>query len=362
MTTSATRIVGPESLDETTGAKLLDDAQQRSFRAGETVVVDLSATRKIDSRGGAWLVELAEHVHAHEGRVEVEGASGNVEKFMELIRPGLAPKAEPKKDEEGFLDGLGGVALQGMAEAKEIGALLVDAIYWTVLAPFDGKRIRFSLVMDELVEMGVNAIRINVLMNFLLGLIIAMLSSAQLEAFGAQIFVADLLVIAFFRELAAVMTAVVVSARTGAAIAAEIATMKVQEEIDALRGMGLNVTQFLVTPKLISLLIAMPCLIALGMISGIAGGSVWGILVLDIEYGAWVHELLVAMDMSDAIQGLLKGFLFAVAIVLIGCHNGLRVSGGSRGVGLMTTRSVVWDIFAIITIDMIFAALFYFVL
>src|SRR5690606_32209120 len=144
-----------------------------------------------------------------------------------------------------------------------------------------------GLLMDELYEMGVRAVKINLLMNFLLGLIIAMLSAAQLRPYGISIYVADLIMIGFARELAAVMTAVVVSSRTGAAIAAELATMKVQEEIDALRGMGLNVAQFLIAPKVLALLIVMPCLVALGLVAAIVGGTLWGVFVLDYSVDVW---------------------------------------------------------------------------
>src|SRR5690606_38978611 len=144
--------------------------------------------------------------------------------------------------------------LKAAVEAREFGELCIDALYWTLIAPLEGLGIRWGLLTDEIHEMGVRAVRIVCLMNFLLGLIIAMLMAKQAEYYGISLFVADILVIGFNRELAAIMTAVVVSARTGAAIAAEISTMKVQEEIDALRGMGLNVAQFLVAPKLLALL------------------------------------------------------------------------------------------------------------
>jgi len=189
-----------------------------------------------------------------------------------------------------------------------------------------------------------------------------MLSAKQVEAFGMQIYVANLIMIGFARELAAVTTAVVVSARTGAAIAAELATMKVQEEIDALRGMGINVVQYLVTPKVLALVVVLPCLVTLGLISGIAGGALWGIVVLGFRPSIWYQQTLGAAFMEDIIQGMLKTIFFAIAIALIGCHNGLRVKGGSRGVGLMTTRAVVMDIFTLISIDIVFAAIFYYLL
>jgi phospholipid/cholesterol/gamma-HCH transport system permease protein len=249
-----------------------------------------------------------------------------------------------------------------MAELRQFATITVDAIYWTFMAFFEGRGFRFGLLMDELYEMGVRAVKINLLMNFLLGLIIAMLSAAQLRPYGISIYVADLIMIGFARELAAVMTAVVVASRTGAAIAAELATMQVQEEIDALRGMGLNVAQFLIAPKVLALLIVMPCLVAIGLVAAICGGTLWGVFILDYSVDVWVTETINAAAINDLFQGMLKSLFFALMIVLVGCHNGLRVTGGSRGVGLVTTRAVVMDIFFMIVIDMIFAALFYYVL
>jgi len=122
------------------------------------------------------------------------------------------------------------------------------------------------------------------------------------------------------------------------------------------------VVQFLVVPKVLALLVVMPCLVVLGTLSGILGGSLWGILVLDIRPDIWFNQTLNAATLADIVQGMLKTVCFAITIVLVGCHNGLRVSGGSRGVGLMTTRAVVMDTFFIIVIDIIFAMIFYYIL
>ncbi len=356
------RIQGPAVLDRDSGKVLLDNVLECRMDGINTLVIDLSETHSMNSPGGAWLIKIADHVRGQDGQLRFEGQQGTVAEFMELIGPsfGAAPGAPARH--EPVLERIGGNAWKGTVEFRDFYRLVVDAIYWSFIAPFDGRGLRWSLLVDELHEMGVRAVRINFLMNFLLGLIIAMLSAAQLETFGATILVADLMVIAFFRELAAIMTAVVVSARTGAAIAAELATMQVQEEIDALRGMGLNVSQFLVAPKLLALLIVMPCLVAQGIVAGLIGGSVWGIGAMGIDWEPWFRETLNAAQFDDFVQGMLKSVIFAFVIVLIGCHNGLRVSGGSRGVGLMTTRAVVMDIFAIITIDMIFALMVYYVL
>jgi len=356
------RLLCPERLDQETGRALLDEVRKQTLTPGQTVIMDLSRTTFMDSRGGAWLVEVANHVAAGKGELRCEGHQGKVADFIDMIEPGLVVPPKRKSLEEGFFEEIGARGFNFAGELREFVTLLTDTIYWTLIGPFEGRGFRWGLLVDEIYEMGVRAVRITCMMNFLLGLIIAMLSAAQVAQFGLGIYVADLIVIAFARELAAIMTATVISARTGAAIAAEIATMKVQEEIDALRGMGLNVTQFLVAPKVVALVVVMPGLVALAMISGILGGSLWGILVIGIRPDVWFHETLNAATLSDVFQGMLKCLFFAIMIVLVGCHNGFRVQGGSRGVGLMTTRAVVMDVFLIIVIDIVFAAVFYYVL
>jgi len=329
---------------------------------GEAIVLDFSQTESMDTFGGAWMVAIADVVRSKKGELQWEGQRGQVADFIQLIGPGLkSPPARPRTL-PGFVENIGDAGLKAVGELKDFANLFVDAIYWMLIAPFAGRGFRWGQLMDELHEMGVRAVPINCLMNFLLGLTIAMMSAAQVSSLGLGIFVAYMIMIGFSRELAALMTAVVVSARTGAAITAELATMEVQEEIDAMRGMGINVSQFLVAPKLAALIIVMPCLTALGIVSGVMGGALWGIFVLGFRPDKWFSETLWAATLSDLNQGMLKSFVFGVMIALIGCHNGLRVQGGPRGVGLMTTRSVVMDILFIVIIDMVFAAIFYYIL
>ena len=359
---SEARVQCPKELNQETGRELYETISAKPIPADGSLVLDFSGTELMDSRGGAWLVAVADHAHAHKAELVVEGQQGHVAEFLQLIGPGLhvTPAAKPKPP--GFFENVGGTTYSVADELRGFKEFLIDTIYWTFIGPFEGRGFRWNSFFDELYEMGVRALGITLLMNFLLGLIIAMLSAAQLEPFGASIYVADLVMIAFARELAAIMTAVVVSARTGAAIAAELATMKVQEEVDALRGMGLHPAQFLVAPKVLALVVCLPLLTGLGMIAGVGGGSIWGLFMLEFRPDVWIAQTLNAAAMGDVFQGLFKAFVFAIVIVLVGCHNGLRVTGGARGVGLMTTRAVVMDIFFIVLIDMIFAAVFYYVL
>jgi len=359
---SETRIACPAEINQETGKELWTNVRAKRPSEGDSVLLDFSETTHMDSKGGAWLIRISDYLQDREASLGVEGHSGQVAEFYDLIQPGMEQAARVKPPEMGPIEKVGGQSFKVAAEFKEILDLTSDAIYWTFIAPFMGRGFRWGLMLDEMHEMGVRAVRVTFVMNFLLGLTIAMLSAAQVADFGLGIYVADLIIIGFARELAALMTAIVVSARTGAAIAAELATMKVQEEIDALRGMGINVAQYLVAPKLLALLVVMPILVSIGLVAGIIGGSVWGIYVLGFAPAAWLHETQLAASLDDFVQGGVKAIVFAIVIVLVGCHNGLRVRGGSRGVGLMTTRSVVMDIFFIVFLDMIFAALFYYIL
>lgn len=359
---SSQRLNCPAKLDLETGRGLLDHVKSQGVKRGEAIVLDFRETSEMDAHGGAWMVAIADLVQSLHAELRWEGQTGRVAEFIKLIEPGLMASSRARISRTGLFARMADQVYDAYDEFKDFLNLVIDSIYWTMLAPLEGRGFRWGLLLDEMHEMGVRAIKINAIMNYLLGLTIAMLSAAQVASLGLGIYVAYMIMIGFARELAALMTAVVVSARTGAAITAELATMKVQEEIDALRGMGLNVTQFLVAPKLLALVLVMPCLVATGMVAGVLGGATWGIFVLGFRPDKWFSETLWAADLGDIGQGMAKGLVFAVLIALVGCHNGLRVEGGSRGVGLMTTRSVVMDILLIVVVDMIFAAIFYYVL
>jgi phospholipid/cholesterol/gamma-HCH transport system permease protein len=353
----------PRDINRSTGRTLFYSVRDSGFEPGDVLVLNLGDSESLDTNGGAWLMEIAEFVRTADGEFRWEGHSGQVAEFLDLIEPGLVGSGRIGRSKDPFFDRFTDAAVRVGHEARDMGGLVADAVYWMLVGPiFDRRRFRWGLLLDELFEMGWRAVPICCTMNLLLGLTIAMLSAAQARNVGLDLFVADLVMIGFARELAALMTAIVVAARSGAAIAAELATMEVQEEIDALRGMGLNVPQFLVAPKLLAMSLALPLLVGLGMIFGVLGGALWGILVMGFTPDVWFEETLKAADFGDIFQGFLKAFFFGVTIVFIGCHNGLRVQGGSRGVGLMTTRAVVMDIFMIIVIDMVFAAIFYYVM
>ncbi len=240
-----------------------------------------------------------------------------------------------------------------------IGQLCIQSLYWIFLAPFKGKSIRWGLTFVQMVRIGVNSLPIVGIITFFVGLIIAMQSAYQLERFGASIYVADLVGVSVTRELGPLITAIIIAGRSGSAIAAELGTMKVSEEIDALQTMGINPIGYLVVPRTLAMMVVVPCLTVLADFLGILGGFVLAIYNLKLPMLAYFNETAEAIMLSDFLTGLIKSTVFAFIIAQIGVYQGFSVEGGAEGVGKSTTASVVASIFLIIMADVLFTALFY---
>ena len=204
---------------------------------------------------------------------------------------------------------------------------------------------------------GVDALPIVGLISFLLGLIIAFMSSVQLRQFGADIYVASLVSLAMTRELGPIMTAIIVAGRSGSAFAAEIGTMRISEEIDALFTMGFDPTRFLAIPKVMASLVVVPLLTLFSDLFAILGGLVVGVLMLDLTANAYMAQTFVTLTPFDVFLGVLKSAVFAFLISWIGCFRGFRVRGGAAGVGEATTSAVVSSIFMIILTNSLFSVI-----
>lgn len=240
-----------------------------------------------------------------------------------------------------------------------ISQLCAQTLVWIFFAPFKGEKIRWRLTFVQIVRIGVNSVPIVGVIIFCVGLIIAMQSAYQLERFGATIYVADLVGVSMTRELGPLITAIVIAGRSGSAIAAEIGTMKVAEEIDALKTMAMNPLGYLIVPRTLAMIIVLPCLTILADMLGILGGVVLAVVNLKIPFIAYFNETATAILLKDFLTGLVKSFFFAIIISQIGAYQGFSVSGGAEGVGKSTTASVVSSIFLIIVADLLFTMLFY---
>jgi phospholipid/cholesterol/gamma-HCH transport system permease protein len=254
---------------------------------------------------------------------------------------------------------IGQFAASMAAELKLILEFVGSLMISLVGAIRDPSSVRWRDLAPIMERAGADGLAIVVLINFLIGFIMGFQGADQLQQFGANIFVADLVGLSITRELGPLMTAIIVCGRSGAAFAAELGTMKVSEEIDALQMLGFDPIRFLVMPRMLALMLAMPLLTLIADAVGIFGGLLVGIVELDLTVVAYAVETQQAVDVMDLLTGVIKSVVFALAISLIACQQGLATSGGASGVGRRTTASVVSILFTLILIDAAFTVAFY---
>jgi len=348
--------VTEKHLGDAEGRRLWERVGEESkISPNEPILIDLTGVRHLDTRGGAWLRRLKREAADRGGAVEFQGAIGHTKDILELLSPTFDKELPKAPRKPGIAEATGGWAYEAMKELKDAWNLLTQIAYYCLIGPFQRGGFRWGTFVEEIHEIGVKSVTLTLLINFLMGLIITVLSAIQAKMFGAELSIAQAMVIGFERELAVVMTGVVVASRVGAFIAAELATMTVQEEIDSLRSMGKNPIKYLVAPKMLAVNVCMPILTLFGLMAGLAGGTAYAITALDIPFEAWYFYTEKSFRTNDIMFGLMKSFVMGSVIVFVGCHNGLRVTGGARGVGIATTRSVVQDVVILVIIDMIFA-------
>lgn len=238
--------------------------------------------------------------------------------------------------------------------------LFIETVYWAIMAPFKKKPLHVHMISEQMVFMGIQSIIIVFFVMFFTGIVLAMQSAPQLIQMGGLIYVASLVTISICRELGPVLTALVIAGRVGAAITAEIGSMKVNEQIEALDTMGISPVRYLVVPKLMALFIMLPCLTVIGDVSGLLGGYVIGVHNLNINSGLYIQTALKFLTLKDIYTGLSKSFIFAVIITMVGAYQGFQTRGGAVGVGKATTVSVVTSFILIIFADAIMTGIYYF--
>lgn len=240
----------------------------------------------------------------------------------------------------------------------ELLVLSSDIFFWSVVGLFERKASRKGSFLQQSILIGLEAVPVITFLSLIIGLILALQSAAQLRQFGANIFVADLISIAMVREMGPLMTAIIVAGRSGSAIASEIATMKVTEELDALKMMAISPVRYVIVPKIHAITVCMPLLVTISIIIGIFGGLIIAVTYLGLSPVSFYTQSLNVLVLKDIIVSYIKSLFFAWTIVVIGSYYGLQVKGGAEGVGRATTLSVVASIFAVIFLDVIFSLLF----
>ncbi len=333
----------------------------RAGRGGE-VVLDFSGAGQIDSFGAAALAAAWKDLKSRGANLVLKGLRPETRKFLALVDfDGIAAAdSRPEAERLPLVEAVGGAAIALVRGARSLAEIASDAFYWAFVAPLRGHPVKADLVAQQLVRGGVRAIPISCLIAFLVGLIMAMQAAHTLEQFGATNYIANMVGVSMTRELGPFLTAVVLAARSGSAITAEIGTMVVTEEIDAMKTMGLSPYRFLVVPRVLALALAAPCLTIIFDLVGILGGFVVPVFALGTPAGVYFDQTVRSLYLSDIVTGLVKSVGFGVEIALIACLTGFGITGGAEGVGVATTRSVVRALVLVIALDLVFTAIFYF--
>ncbi len=340
------------SLDSATTGAAWREAMAAIEGAGR-LTVDASGVSYCDGSGVGLLVELRRRVQG----AEVRGLSKDIHALFDQFRDGVAPASrEPACT--GFIEELGkstaGLGRDIAALIEYVGELTIALGY----ALFHPHRVRWKDAFLFAEKAGVNALPIISLVGFLIGLIVAFQAANVLRQFGAEIFVAESVGVSLLRELGPLMTAITLAGRSGAAFAAEIGTMKVNEEINALATMGLSPVRFLVVTRVIAAVAVTPLLTVYLILLGLVGGAVVFVSI-GFPLASYLNQLQGALTITDLVGGLVKSFAFGILVAGVGCLRGLQTRTGAGAVGESATRAVVSGLVLIIIADGVFTFLYY---
>ncbi|HEU0368828.1 MAG TPA: ABC transporter permease [Candidatus Acidoferrum sp.] len=258
-----------------------------------------------------------------------------------------------------FTENIGSATLDGLAYVGGLAKLGASAARAVLRDLFERRPLAYGRAVHQAMAVGIGSLPILSLITFFIGTILALQAAYELRKFGAMQFVADAVAISVSRELGPLITAILVIGRSGSSFAAELGTMKVNEEIDALETMALDPVRFLVAPKLLSMLLMMPCLTIWADFMGVVGGAVFGMAAAGFTFKTYIVATLNALALRDILTGLVKSLMFGLVITTVGCQEGLRTGLGAEEVGRSTTSAVVKSIFLVIMVDLVFTAMFY---
>lgn len=325
--------------------------------------VDMSELGALDTAGASLLVELLGTQRLRLLAVQAPNLPESSRALMQTIQSALCDYCQPLKDPE---VPVGTQLLARIGSAVEVVwndtlqllgfiGLILQSFVATMLRP---RRWRSTSVIAHIEQIGLDAAPIVALLTFMVGAVVAFLGATVLKAFGATIFTVDLIGFSFLREFAVLLTAILLAGRTASAFTAQIGSMKANEELDALRTLGLSPTEMLVLPRVLALLISLPMLTFLAMICGIVGGGVVCALSLDISPAMFLSLMQADIGVQHFLVGIVKAPIFAFFIAAIGCLEGFKVEGSAESVGAHTTSAVVQSIFVVIVLDAL-AAMFF---
>lgn len=325
-------------------------------------VFDLSQLTAFDT-AGAWLVDRTAHQLGERGiETEVTGLADGYRPLVRVVESAKKSAEDRVRQTSNYWFEMLVRVGRATEEAYREGGALLSFFGMTVIGFFDvlrnPRKLRMVALVNQVEQTGLNAIPIVCLLSFLIGVVIAFVGADQLRRFGAEIFTVNLLGVIMLREIGVLLTSIMVAGRSGSAFTAQIGTMQVNEEVDAMRTLGLSPMDILVLPRICGLLITLPILAFLSNVAGLLGGALMATLVLDVTFGQFMRQLETVLTLSHFFVGMVKAPVFAYIIAIVGCYEGLRVTGSAESVGKMTTKSVVTSIFLVIIANAIFSVVF----
>jgi len=337
--------------------KLLSELSDYS---DEYLEIDLSDLRIIDSAGVAYLEYIEELFDQKNKILEITNIPDKIAQTIETFSISV-PEKSAKSESENFFEKIGGEVYSFVNQIlRNYLYLLADLAYWSFVDFIKGRKAhRKGEVINQAVLIGVNAVLIIALISLLIGLVLALQSAAQLRQFGANIFMVDLIVIAMTREMGPLITAIMIAGRSGSAIASEVGTMVITEEVDAIKSMALDPVRYVIVPKMHASIFTLPFLTILADFMGILGGMVVSYFYLDLSIMTFYNRMSTVLFSKDIFIGTFKSIIFAILIVQTGSYYGFNVKGGSEAVGRYTTAAVVTSIFLVILADSIIGLIFY---
>ena len=323
--------------------------------------VDFSNLQAIDTAGALLVRRLYRDLEQAGNSTKTTGLSDSHAALIDRVA--AASQFEPLPADTyhpliAMVERTGRAACAALEEAADLLYFLGVTSVAAARSIFQPGRIRFVSVLSHIERVGLNAMPIVGLLSFLIGIVVAYQGADQLRRFGAEIFTIDLLGVSIFREMGILLAAIVIAGRSGSAFAAQIGTMQVNQEVDAMKTLGLDPVEILVLPRVIALIISMPLIAVYADIMGLLGGGLMVILALDVSIYQFLERLQSAVTVWTYWAGVIKAPVFGFLIALTGCREGLKVRGSAESVGLHTTRAVVISIFLVILADALFSILF----
>lgn len=328
----------------------------------KNVVIDLDAVEYFDSSAAAILIELHRLCSDLHNSLKLINVPPRIQSVLDLVEfehfksAGiLEPQPAPH-----VLVQIGEGALNLRRHTRDIVTFIGESATALMRDLSSPRNLRWDRIWPLIDRSGSNAVPIVTILSFLMGGILAFQGAIQLRKFGANIFVADLVSLSICMEMGPLLTALIVAGRSGAAYAAQIGTMQVSEEVDALRVMAVDPVRYLVSPRILAIAFVLPCLTLFADLIGMVGGCVVAALSLDVTPVGFFNQVHKVLELSDVVKGLVKSFVFGIEIATIGCLRGFQVRGGAESVGNATTSAVVTSIFILTVTDAVFAVLYYY--